>query len=78
MLGAMALIAPAGGTARSAEAQTTMWASSRSAKFQIFVGSAVPETWDRATAQARTTESNNITFSVAAISAGPPLYCSVF
>jgi hypothetical protein len=43
MLGAMARIAPAGGTARSTEASTTMWASNRSAKFQIFLGSAVPK-----------------------------------
>jgi hypothetical protein len=43
MLGAMARIVPAGGAARSTEAQTIMWASNRSAKLNIFVGSAFPE-----------------------------------
>jgi hypothetical protein len=56
----MARIAPAGGTAQSTEVKIAMWASNCTAKFQIFVGSAVPEQrWLATTSQSVTTESHS-------------------
>jgi hypothetical protein len=71
MLGAMARIAPAGGSALSIEAQTTMWASNRLANFKF----SLARLFQKA---GTTTRAQNFTFSVAAVSDGSPLYCSVF
>jgi hypothetical protein len=74
MLGAIARIAPAGGTARSTEVQSTMWASNRLAKFRISVGSAVPgKGSSRPVTSQPHTESQNFTFGVGAVSGGSTL-----
>jgi hypothetical protein len=73
MLKAMARIARAGGTARSTESLTTIWASNRSQKFQIYVGSAVPE--KGVDHRKSITRTKNFTFSPAALLMDLP--CSV-